>query len=342
MSWNNLSIDKSLETKSYGVISKDSPSNISLDFDYKIEIDNIITENDCKFINKNNHMDNENTLKLDKSLSNFSSGMVFRLKYLNDIIGFIISFPHSINYDGLIEKIVLSTYLCIDENYRKKNYAMIMIQTAIINSYKNNILCGYHFTENPITNSNVKVSSWFRPLNIENCEKVGYEIPYPKSNYSNIKNITYKLDSKEKIKIATYDDIKNVLSKSNRILKINIPTKSEWIKLNLEPLIWLVCPQNGLLCYRDFPILEYPSTFKCCQIVFYEMNGDIENRIKSFRGMLTFLKRLKYDVVHGLNMGPLCDIEDRCRLIRTSIMYLDFYNFSIKKLNNGNINLFYI
>ena len=180
--WSNLSISKS--TLPEGILSKNKPlillniddsMKISTNSDYNIHIMKFVLTHSASLISGNSHI-------CDSKL--FPHNINIQIKdSINPSLyyGFILSIPHCIrlktkdNFE--IIHTGVTTDLCVHNEYRHKNLAAHLILGVIHCGFSNNIYTGYHYIKESKSSSALKIYNYYRPLNIQACLDVGYEIP---------------------------------------------------------------------------------------------------------------------------------------------------------------------
>jgi hypothetical protein len=294
--------------------------------------------------------------------------------------GFILSLIHSIglkksnNDEYEIINTGVTTDLCVHKDYRSKNLAAHLILGVIHYGFCNNIYTGYHYIKECKSDSALKISNYYRPLNVKVCLEHGFEIP-------SFRIKDYKLRS------FTSEDFKSETSSY---------THEQLLKMENEYVIQADISKY-IITDSEFEHLKYlqNSNKKLCVILneerfnFMKTNGFKFKTIKSkkynlivgifiYKNRVLYISKAKkslntasmtlievsqnhtYDIVHsiydylskegyavmnGSLFGNLCDntLRKQLSMVICGYQYLDFYNLHIIHNNDvSKINLLYL
>ena len=375
--WSEMFIDKGEALSSEGIISKDAPVNSAQRSEIQIRSTNVITQKYTILTLLEAKSNSQNNVALlDSTLISIAKDYVFEAVETRSerVIGFILSIQHSLRLqssksklsgssttkeskssstDTTNETIIstgLTTHLTIDPKYRKDALAMDLIRAVISKGYTNGIYCGYHFTKEAHSKSSIKLTSWYRILDVRKAYSFGYRAT------ANTKNVDMALieerhkpntvSSEWFIRPTEYADF-DVLERCIRKLRISRPDENEWARLSATPLRWFTLIQSnqvvGLAAIRPF-IVYLADTKKICtavQLIFFDA---INLKAGKQLGNLLFRALIEggYIVLHGVSMGLICDLEDYLKVIRSGHLWLDFYNLRVESTKAEDVSILYI
>jgi hypothetical protein len=370
-------IDKGEAQSDEGIISKDPPVNASQRSGVQIRSTNVITQKHTILTLQEAKSNSQNNVALlDCTLISIAKDYVFEAVETGSerVIGFILSIQHSLrlqsskpkgsrlsttrdsknsSIDTTNETIILAgltTHLTIDPKYRKDALAMDLIRAVISKGYTNGIYCGYHFTKEAHSKSSIKLTSWYRLLDVQKAYSSGYRAT------ANTKNVdmaqieerhkTNPVSSEWFIRPTEYADF-DVLERCIRKLRIGRPDENEWARLSATPLRWFTLIHShqvvGLAAIRPF-IVYLADTKKICtasQLIFFDA---INLKAGKQLGNLLFRALIEggYIVLHGVSMGTICNLEHYFKLIRSGHLWLDFYNLRLESTQAEDLSVLYI
>jgi hypothetical protein len=328
-----------------GIISKDRPfifehKNVKVTDDIVIDImvGEPVSNELVYFIAENGISANGNSYILNPKIAN--KRVTTYIKSKGNILGFAISIPHTLRFKELIFKTGITTNLCVSLKHRKLDIARYLISSIINWGYEHQIYTGYHYINEPRTDSNIHTYTYFRPLNLKMAADYGYEIPQM--------DYTTKSGSDYKIRKSEFEDYE-LCKKINRTLSINFEKQDfENITYDCESLT--VMYKNkvvGLVILKPV-LLSIGKIGKLCpivRIVFMEMIDKHDYNVIS--KIIEHLAEMnKFSVMSGVCFGNLNNhnLRNKLGFVTSGQTYLDFYNFHFKEINrNANeINLLYI
>lgn len=307
------------------IICKIYHSNDLLDKDLQINI--------MKFIKTNNCTDSGNVTELSvNSLERFISmpciiGILF---HNNIIIGTIFTIILRVNYKDDVNFLTsYTTFLCVDNNFRRQGLATILIRNIMIEGYsKYNVNHGYYMTYNIQHNINNKIQSWYRPINVKRLAAAGFTLPSLPS-LQNDRNgtrqrLSYHIATPQilpiKVTSADYQNVLNILKRGCLYLA---PTQDEFEMMRKCFDIYTVGNHSMFML---FPMTSVISSTKkkitTAQLAM--MVGDILSYA------LWVAKETDYDALYGWISGDITTdkVISARGLITTSESYIEFYNMN--------------
>jgi hypothetical protein len=377
MSWSEMFIDKGEVQSTEGIISRDAPVNSAQRSGVQIRSTNVITQKHTILTLLEAKSNSQNNVALlDCTLLTIARDYVFEAVETSSerVIGFILSIQHSLRLQSFKSKTSessttkasksssrnttnetiistgLTTHLTIDPKYRKDALAMDLIRAVISKGYTNSIYCGYHFTKEAHSKSSIRLTSWYRILDVQKAYSFGYRAT------ANTRNIDMALlEQRHKpntvsvewsIRPTEYADF-DVLERCTRKLRINKPDANEWARLSATPLRWFTLVESsqvvGLAAIRPF-IVYLADTKKICtasQLAFFDA---VNLKAGKQLGNLLFGALIEggYTVLHGVSMGTICNLEDYLKIIRSGHLWLDFYNLRLESTRAEDISVLYV
>ena len=333
------------KTLNEGIISNERPfifehNNVTLNDDITMDIivGEPVSNELVYFIAENGVSASGNSYIVNPKIAN--KRITSYIKSKDNILGFVISIPHTLRFKESIFKTSVTTNLCVSIKHRKLDIAKYLISSIINWGYENKIYTGYHYISEPRTETNIHTYTYFRPLNIKMALDYGYEVPQ--------KDYTTKSGSDYTIRKSVFEDY-NLCKKINRTLSINFEKQDfENITYDCESLT-ILCKNKvvGLVILKPV-LLSIRKIGKLCpivRIVFMEMIDKHDyNVVSKIIEHLTSMN--KFSVMSGVCFGNLNNerLRNQLGFVKSGQTYLDFYNFYFKETNrNANeINLLYI
>ena len=177
-------ISQSLNDDGKFIISKEVP--VKFEDDKKVVISEGIQESEYEevshFYQKYNRMSTGNItlmtvddLKRHLILPNIS----LLMRSANGmLIGTIISILLPVkNRNDITEQIIMhgcTTFLAVHPGLRKMGLCMALIRRLIEIGYERKMYCDYHMVSFPIGSNSIKISSWYRPINMGRSKELGF------------------------------------------------------------------------------------------------------------------------------------------------------------------------
>lgn len=219
--------------------SSDNPIDISAsnNFIYSEEED---IDNHINFLNNNCKTISSSTSLLTKELYNSlinGGGKFHSLKEDNKLIALVYTIPIRCRLESDVDiKIMYSTYLTVNKQYRKKGISLILINKVINSRWSEGIRKGYCVTLHKYYRCYSEVDTWYRPINIYKLRDMGYQFKlYKRSNdrSDRMDKLAYsipKLSNDISITISTVDDLEILILLQSSFNNAFIPTVEEWNK----------------------------------------------------------------------------------------------------------------
>lgn len=303
--------------------------------------------------------DGGNLCILDASLTSITDGYNFVCTGPDSamtnapILGFVMSVPHTIKVSSsdIVYATGITTHLCVAHSVRREKLAMALIRSVINTGFANKIYTGYHYTSQSRTSSSIPVKAWYRVLDVRQAFTSGYTIVVPKvegvAASVQVVEAMYKCSITLPHRSTIADDFTLL---QRRSISIDMTSEPQWDRLSNGPVKWvsILDPQGNLLAvagYRKYTIHRHRNNtmINAAQLVYIETAPDIPDPQSAMTSVFGIIKGDGYSVVHGIQVGPLNDCADDLRLIRTDVMYLDFYNLGIQKgLSSGQVSILYL
>lgn len=288
------------------------------------------------FINKYHEQENGNrTLITPYIYNSFSKlGTIFSYSTENNkITGSIFSILLTLNTG----KSSYTTYLCLNPDYRSKQYAPSLIESNINFGSKYLNVCHGYYLGIKSRKKGCLINSWYRILDInkmkdtgfrmveDNVAKIKYKVSMPKNTYVkeglHVDNVTDSLclihwspDKKELDRFKTH---------------LNFYT----IYQNDKPTgVFILFPLECIVGRTNAKVSMGMLTY------FYSFSGNDNNNL---RAVFSTAKDKGYSSLYGYLLGDLSKdviIETGCH-ITTLNFYLDFYNHPYDKIYPESINV---
>ena len=329
----------------------------------QLKINEEISEQELMFMLDHGAGASGNSMMIDPRLKEHSIVVKFINKDTKDIYGFCISVKCTLYLQAkdtyeIIES-VMTSHLCIHRNHRSKDLAKYVISGVIDEGFKNDILTGYHFIDEPKTESNVKIYNYYRPLNVMTSLEYGYQV----SSIKKPSNIFYldNLPSKTQLKfleneysVSGYDSYSfeptlfedlQFLQQRKRKLSL-LFSVMEFEKINKMFHFYTIKDKNkiiGLVIYKLL-LVHIGKLGKVCsnaQICLLEMKHDSSHIVLS--KLIGHLQENKFIVMTGACFGELSDekLRKNFGFVTSGYQYLDFYNLNVKLKDSKDVNLLY-
>ena len=369
--WSTLPI-ATKKIKSEGIILHEKPFDLEQDSinidsenlkDLQLKLNEDITEGELMFMLEHGIGASGNSIMIDPRLKDHSIVVKLISKDNNDIYGFCISIKCTLylqrSDDYEIIESVMTSHLCIHRKYRNKELAKYVISGVIDEGFKNNILTGYHFINEPKTESNIKIYNYYRVLNVKSALESGYQV----QSIRKPSNVFYldTLPSKSQLKdleneyaSSSYDSYSfehtlfedlQFLQQRKRKLSL-IFSVMEFEKLNKMFHFYTVKDKNkiiGLVIYKLL-LVHIGKLGKVCsnaQVCLLEMKDDYAHVVLS--KLINHLQKNQFVVMTGACFGALSDekLRKNFGFITSGYQYLDFYNLNVKLKDSKDVNLLY-
>lgn len=345
-----VTIPQGEDKKEEGIINKDKPS-FEVNY-FNIQLNNNLFVN--IFINENLNQDvllfiannglspsgNSYILNPKSVLGRITSKVVTISKLGEKILGFALCIPHKIQFNEEILNSGLTTNLCVSTKHRNIEIAKLLITSIIDYGYGEEILTGYHFISEAKNATNIKVSNFFRPLNIELARECGYQIP--QGDYILNNSSDYKIQKSE---LKDFE----VCSKLNRSLTIHMDDKSFNDHLRDSECLTILYKSKiiGVCIYKTI-LLKIAKTNKICPVARLAFFDCIEDH--THHAMTQVINHLiqgkRHIVLSGVCLANLTDeaLRRKLNMFNSGESYLDFYNLYLKEENRlaNKVNLLYI
>jgi hypothetical protein len=338
------------DKKEEGIINKGKPSfevnyfNIPLNNNLFVNI--FINENlnqDVLLFIANNGLSpsgNSYILNPKSVLGRITSKVVTIGKLGEKILGFALCIPHKIQFNEEILNSGLTTNLCVSTKHRNIEIAKLLITSIIDYGYGEEILTGYHFISEAKNATNIKVTNFFRPLNIELARECGYQIP--QGDYILNNSSDYRIQKSE---LKDFE----ICSKLNRSLTIHMDDKSFNDHLRDSECITILHKSKviGVCIYKTI-LLKIAKTNKICpvaRLVFFDCVEDHTHHAMT-QVINHLIQSKRHIVLSGVCLGNLTDeaLRRKLNMFNSGESYLDFYNLYLKEENRlaNKVNLLYI
>jgi len=218
---------------------------------------------------------------------------------------------------------MVTVHICVQET----DYIRASIFSMSMHAQQCNVHTGYFLTEVPASPAYVKVSSWYRPLNLSVCREHGFAILVPSvpgmTDIARLERLVYETTSPIQLgHITASTTVQRILDTASREITI-IPDMSmgKWIG-NL----------TVAACYKDHPVVTTTDRpLRAARLTFFE--GETAQDLIA---VFDYLSREGYDVVYGISMGAMVGMENTARLIRKT-MYLNFVNLTLPPVTAADV-----
>lgn len=342
-------LPSNMSCKVYETIKLTGSSGDTIDLQLKEEIMNFIKINDCTDTGNVTELSNE-------SLTRFlqTPGGITVLYYKNSIIGIMLSIILRCIYDNNSSKAIednsssslrslsllssYNTFLCVHKDYRNQGLAMIIIRAAMLAAYKEyRINHGYFMTMSPHQPINIKIESWYRPINVNKSRDAGFTLGTfrRKGDIKLLQRIGYFIAKPDvlPIKCTNYNLVKKILS----IGKFHLdPTEQEFQMLIKcfdiytvnDNSLFMLFPMHSLICSTG-------KRVRNAQLAL--MIGDV------MQHALFIAKEDNYDLLYGWCAGDITveRVQKSKGIITSAVTYLEYYNTAkIIKQNELFVPLF--
>jgi hypothetical protein len=353
--WKKVSVDR--ESGAPGIITHDKYL-IETPKGYKVEKTTFIEKCDIICHHEAISGDKVNNVVLNSDISLMTQGLNVRMIHLetNKQIGFICTVPHTISIESKEILTCVTTFLALNKEHRKAKISEYLINKLMSFGASKGVNCGYYFSSKPRSRSAVTLKGWYRPLNVIEADKNGYNIILPKSA-SKISNKVmaaikfYQCESKVSSSKTTMVDINNLYKRSVSLSMNDF----EFTVLNKGTLKWMTYSDDDggiVTCVTPYEILQPGgNVIKVCLLVYcetlYREDYDLM-KMKDYLDSLFFdLSVDGYYAVHGCNMGPLdynsSHMFGPLLAIESSTTFLDFYNLrTLRSKKIRDVNLLYM
>jgi hypothetical protein len=366
--WSTLPI-ATKKIKDEGIILHGKPFDLDRDniniknlTELKLVLNQEISENELMFMLDNGAGASGNSMMIDPRLKEHSI-VVKLVGKDNTIYGFCLSIKCNLYLQGennyeIIES-VMTSHLCIHKKYRNKELAKYVISGVIDEGFKNDILTGYHYIDEPKTSSNLKIYNYYRPLNVTTSLDFGYQInsikkPSKSFYLDSLPSKSQLKDLENEYSVSGYDSYSftpsvfedlQFLQQRKRKLSL-IFSVMEFEKLNKMFHFYTVKDKGkiiGLIIYKLL-LVHIGKLGKVCsnaQICLLEMKSDYSHIVLS--KLIGHLQKNNFVVMTGACFGELYDekLRKNFGLITSGYQYLDFYNLNVKLKDSKDVNLLY-
>jgi hypothetical protein len=305
-----------------------------------------------------------NSIMIDPRLKDHSIVVKLINKDTKDIYGFCLSIKCTLYLQRSDSyKIIASgmtSHLCIHRSHRSKELAKYVIAGVIDEGFKNDILTGYHFIDEPKTESNIKIYNYYRPLNIMTSLESGYQVNSIKkpSNSFYLDNLPSKTQLKDleneystsgayesySFEHSVFEDLQ-FLQQRKRKLSL-LFSVMEFEKLNKMFHFYTVKDKHKIIGFVIYKLLlvHIGKLGKVCsnaQICLLEMKHDSSHIVLS--KLIGHLQKNQFIVMTGACFGELCDekLRKNFGFVTSGYQYLDFYNLNVKLKDSKDVNLLY-
>jgi hypothetical protein len=367
--WSKLSISK--EASPEGIISKEPPINLKTDDSMKVFTNTDYSVVDMKFVLNHSASISGNSHILDNKLYQHNVNIkIVNSENHTELYGFILSLPHSIllkKYDNVNEIINtgVTTDLCVHKDYRSKNLAAHLILGVIHYGFTNNIYTGYHYIKECKSESSLKISNYYRPLNLKASLAAGFEIPSFRIKDYILRSLDsdeqllkmeyeYKINSSYNSKYNTTDSVfEDLKYLQNNDRKLSVALDEErfnFMKANGFKFKTVTKDLNhksfivGLFIYKNrvLYIGSSKKSLNTASMALIEVSQN--NTYEIVQTIFDYLSKDGYAVMTGSLFGNLNDntLRKQLSMVICGYQYLDFYNLHVVHNNNvSNINLLY-
>lgn len=367
--WSKLSISKPKILE--GIISKDEPLSLSVNDSMTVLTDTDYSIADMKFVFNHSVGVSGNSHILDPKLYERNVNIkIVNSKNTTELYGFILSLPHCIGLkkESTLEIIQtgVTTDLCVHKDYRAKNLAAHLILGVIQKGFLNSIYTGYHYIKEAKSESALKISNYYRPLNVQTCLDCGYDIPSFR-----IKNFLLKTsvhpETESLIKIeneyiihdtnkfiitdSEFEDL-TYLQNNKKLCVIINEERFNFMKANGFKFKTIHGSNKygvktfivGLFIYKN-RVLYISKTKKslnsaCMALIEVSQN----NTYEIVHSIYNHLVSENYNIMTGSLFGNLIDntLRKQLSMVICGYQYLDFYNLHVEHNNDvSKINLLY-
>jgi len=336
--WSEMITAKNIDDKV--TISTDKPSIHQFPKGIVIHISNHLSNEEkeemIKFISNNEVNATGNYTLLTNDLIELYTKMKARFGYLakmvkgkKETIGTIINIPIKLSICG---ENIISTYtffLAVDKNYRDKGLGIGLIRSMIKEIYDNGLMHGYHLVDRPHHTAAHRIRSWYRPINLTNSKRAGFEFPsYKKIGDRNeFRNrLAYGISAVSTSHQLTEDDNSyDLLMKLQEGYKIRFnPALLEW--LSFIKIFKIYATKDAIFALSPYDLIvgENRIEVRLMQLIFA-----IGNPESIFQNALYHSK--DYDLLYGYVIGSIGenDVTTYKGVITKAETYLELYNSSI-------------
>jgi hypothetical protein len=369
--WSTLPI-ATKKIKEEGIILHEKPFDLERDTisigsedlkNLQLKINEEISEHELMFMLEHGMGASGNSIMIDPRLKDHSIVVKLINKDTKDIYGFCISIKCTLYLQGKdtyeIISSVMTSHLCIHLKHRNKELAKYVISGAIDEAFKTDILTGYHFIDEPKTESNVKIYNYYRPLNIMTSLESGYQVSSIKkpSNSFYLDNLPSKSQLKDlenEYSTSGYDSysftpsvFEDLQFLQHRKRKLSLLFSAmEFEKLNKMFHFYTVKDKHkiiGLVIYKLL-LVHIGKLGKVCsnaQICLLEMKDDSSHIVLS--KLINHLQKNQFIVMTGACFGALSDekLRKNFGFVTSGYQYLDFYNLNVKLKDSKDVNVLY-
>ena len=341
------SVSKFIQSEYEGIVSKDKPINYSkenLEINKELKImtitNGIVNKELFRFIYDNGLSSSGNSyLVHPNTLLNRVYTYLLDANKIDEYLGFAVSIPHAIKFNGEIIETGLTTYLTVSLKYRKVGLARYLISDIINYGWNSNIYTGYHYVAEAKTSSNILVYSYFRPLNINKALEAGYQF--------NPEIMKLPSSSEYSIRQTVIGDF-SLLDKVNRKINIHL-TENTFNNLLQDCKFYTTMKRDkitGIIGIKPV-LLRIARTNTLCNVARVVYLETLDRHVyQSITKMISHLSTGEYTVMSGVCFGNLVNenIKYSLGMITSGKLYLDFYNLSLKEENkhSGDINMLYV
>lgn len=378
--WSKLSIDVSKDVSFEGIISKEAPLNLDLDTSMKVLTNTDYNVADMKFVLNHSASISGNSHILDNKLYKHNVNIkIVNSKNHSELYGFILSLPHTIKLkksdtEYEIINTGVTTDLCVHKDYRSKNLAAYLILGVIHYGFANNIYTGYHYIKECKSESALKISNYYRPLNLQASLEAGFDIPsFRIKDYILRKNFEnpetdleakllneqllkmeneYKIHTSSKYNItdSEFEDLKYLQNDTRKLCVVldeerfnfmkDNGFKFKTIKKDLKSKSIVV----GLFIYKNrvLYIGKSKKSLNTASITLIEVSQN--NTYEIMHSIFEHLSDEGYALMNGSLFGNLSDntLRKQLSMVICGYQYLDFYNLHVVHNNDvSKINLLY-
>lgn len=387
--WSKLSIDKAtfLDKLPEGIISIEAPIDLTLNESMKVLTNKDYSVADMKFVLSHSASISGNSHILDSKLYNHNINIkIVNSENPNDLYGFILSLPHTIRLkksdtEYEIINTGVTTDLCVHSDYRSKNLAAHLILGVIQYGFANNIYTGYHYIKECKSESALKISNYYRPLNLQASLEAGFEIPsfrikdYILRNFnsedsentdttSKESKLSYtpeqllKMENEYKIQVSSkynivdseVEDLKYLQNDTRKLCVVLDEERFNFMKANGFKFKTIKKVLNsksfivGLFIYKNrvLYIGKSKKSLNTASMTLIEVSQN--NTYEIIHSIFEHLSNEGYAIMNGSLFGNLSDntLRKQLSMVICGYQYLDFYNLHIVHNNDiSKINLLY-
>ena len=299
-------------------------------------IDNI--DETSEFYRQNNKMSTGNTTLLPPStIQRFLSLPHYSVQIRSQqdkLMGTVMSLILPTILDGTVNKYGFTTFLNVHKSVRGFGLCMALIRRLTELGHKDEVYSGCQVTSFKLGENNIPINSWYRPINLKKCKKLGFLYPnYDNPKLSRKTRLRYKTILSPEIKYTKGGNLKFYLNYMENKFGF-YPDEKLWkIWCNSFPTytIYKTRSENkkedivGLISINPTHCIIESSGLKGKLLIPFICIGEMEYVIPA---MNKIAEEEEYDAVYCHEHGDLVPgVLDRFKFIKTTTtLYFTLYN----------------